>query len=237
MRTSQLVLIASGLLVLSGCGGSSTSTRGSGPEIDETGGAAGSEIVEPQTGGSEQTGGGSGETGGTGGSVEPPSGGTDAGGSVSTTGGAGSGGRPETGGGAGEATGGTGNVGGNCEPWDCTNIAIDLAGWDSASGDPVPEACGLVEDPCTGMMVDCGGCTTPNTACGEGFYSTEPETPPEPGTPGLCGGGCVVLGFTGGCDTQWGWGQNYSCNTSDNPEAPDTLCEDLGGGAWCCYQV
>ena len=163
-------------------GGNSSGTSG----IENTGGNSGTggssgventsgNSGEPETGGNgnELTGGssGSGNTSGSGGSSGQYTGGTSGQNTGATgatiTGGVGgenpggAGGEIPAGGLAG--SGGEGNTGGNCEPWDCTNIGIHMYGWDPNSGEQVPEICGFVEDPCTGMIVDCNGCegTTP----------------------------------------------------------------------------
>lgn len=222
-RTAATALVG---LMMIGCGSSSSTTRGR-TLTDNEAGMAGS-LVEPvETGGTESTtGGANGETGGTGGTVvEPQTGGSDSGGGTGGDDPVGTGGA-ETGG---EASGGTGNVGGGCEPWDCTNIAISLTGWSSDSGNPIPEACGLVQDPCTGMMVDCGGCDDPLQGCARGNLIESPTTSiisEEEGIENICGGNCIALvpcaDNTGGL---------LVCTIEDQPPQDDCFME---GPGWCC---
>lgn len=151
-------------VVLLGCGNSSSRNQGHiGNEagaagLEDLGGAGGVTIDGPIGGsdtgkaGSTGTGGSTGDTGGSGGS--PATGGSpeETGGQAGSVG--------NTGGQAGSAdnTGGTGNIGGNCQPWNADNIAIYLSGWTPESGTPIPKACGMVADPCTGQWSDMGEC-------------------------------------------------------------------------------
>jgi hypothetical protein len=266
MRTLLLISVVS--LVLAGCGGSN-STRSSGVAQGGDGGSeVVTSGTGGATGGTEDTGGSGGTepTGGTGGDVatggaatggqagEPVATGGQAGESVVTGGQAGEsvvtgGGAGEpatggqagnsTGGQAGDNTGGTGNVGGGCTQWDCTNIAINLAGgWDPASGEPVPEACGLVQDPCTGMMIDCGNeCSQPFQTCGGDVFNDlalaarSPEQEIVPGPSNLCNGQCV-------------WSQD-ECSTPNintnlvycsNYLQPNSTCEGEYF-YWCCDEL
>jgi hypothetical protein len=107
------------------------------------------------------------------------------GGNISETGGVGGNG-PTTGG---AETGGetTGGVGGTCIPKTCLTIAVELA---NGVTDPVPDACGIVDDGC-GNLIDCGGCEI--GFCGSGDFQDWEDGKPEEylsGTPNLCGGGC-----------------------------------------------
>jgi hypothetical protein len=130
-------------------------------------------------------------------------------------------------------------VGGGCEPWDCTNIAIDLTNWDPESGEPVPEACGLVQDPCTGQFIDCGGCSLYGYECGIGKRDDSSMIPGE-AIPNICASACyVVEAQTPGCGT---WSDPYfswSCDTSASPETNESPCgadDPYGqfGGSHCC---
>jgi hypothetical protein len=249
MRTLLIISVLS--LAMAGCGSPSSSTRQS-TDIGPEAGAGGEDVVAPS--GGTETGGASGETGGTGG--YDPTGGTGndvatggqdvgTGGQDVGTGGAGTGGEPVATGGAGtggDAAGGTGNVGGGCEPWDCTNIAIQLAGWDSASGDPVPEACGLVQDPCTGMMVDCGGCSGYMAGCGIGTAYMEDEVngiewinPID----NVCGTGCVEVSDPNATQCH---SEDYAFDDFavmcgefvDSNLPPYQDCVQYGLFGWCC---
>ena len=233
MRSLLTISVLS--LALAGCGSSTSTRSGTGPEV---GGEAGATVLTSGTGGSVETGGGTGETGGTdaggsgGSSGTEPTGGT--GNDVATGGGAG---EPATGGQAGDAAGGTGNVGGGCEPWDCTNIAIDLAGWDPESGEPVPEACGLVEDPCTGMMIECGGCSQLHR-CGVGSI-TGPGMDFSDPIENICGFLCWVERNANMCG-DWAPGQRYYWNCHSSYEEALVLPnEDECSGAdgnYCCSE-
>jgi hypothetical protein len=253
MRTLLIISVLS--LSLVGCGGSSSSTRQS-TDIGPEAGAGGEDVVAPS--GGTETGGASGETGGTGGTgAYDPTGGTGndvatggqdvgTGGQDVGTGGAGTGGEPEATGGSGtggDAAGGTGNVGGGCEPWDCTNIAIQLAGWDSASGDPVPEACGLVQDPCTGQYIDCGGCGEFQECGGETIVGLDSDynTIYAEGVDNICGGNCletdpsrIICGEIGLGDPRTMFICNYQGTTSPEPGCQENLEPGLGLQYWCC---
>jgi len=213
----KVILIAILALAAIGCG-SSVSTRQRTLDTGE-GGEAGQSVVD-NTGGSA--------TGATA-SVD------GSGGQTEGTGG--TGGTPEN-------TGGTGNIGGGCEPWDCTNVAINLSGWTPESDEAVPEACGLVRDPCTGMMIDCGGCNLGR--CGEPDLTIDiflGGSDPE-GTPNICGNQCVV-------DTRRELENMFSCSEwlwlcadidTSNPQVwPDSACTmsstpggELDDLALCC---
>jgi hypothetical protein len=214
------ILVFSAIVLTIGCGDSSSSRRSptdTGPEA-----GSGGEVVS--IGGSEV--GGGGETNGTGG-VTVGSGGTGTGGVA---------GSPATGGQAGsvDATGGSGNVGGNCQPWDCTNIAIDLVGWDSTSGEPVPEACGLVQDPCTGMMVDCGGCNNdPLQGCERGEMIAEGSFFENEGTPNICGGNCLFVG-TVSCDQSGSDTMVEMICTLDDQPWRENCVPTNSRNRWCC---
>ncbi len=215
------------VITLVGCG--SASNRGG---LVSDSGAAGSE----ETGGSSTGGNGNTETGG-----------------VAQTGGNGNvAGSTETGG----ATGGTEETGGSgpCVPKSCLSLAIELSGYDVTSGDPVPEACGVLEDSC-GNYIDCGGCETPGTACGrgaatgvmvrqtniQGLVSEE-----LPGIPNICGGGCHGMGTGISCTISNGnSGGLLSCTLSpDDPNSTtpvyvNVTCEKQYSeytlhNEWCC---
>ena len=208
-----------------GCGSSSTSTRGRTLGTSE-GGEAGQTVVWITGGATSSVGGSVGTTGGTGGEVVQPSGGGEV---IQPSGGAGN--EPINTGGSGatpDATGGSGNVGGGCEPWDCTNIAINLAGWTPESGDDTPEACGLVQDPCSGQYIDCGGCSSPWQDCGRGnmIYDMVWGAIESDGTDNVCGGDCIGIGSCGD-DLS-----TLVCTIADQP--PSDECTDMGPASWCC---
>lgn len=208
------ILIFSTILLTVGCG-SSSSTR---------------------VGGGEAGGGVDTETGGASGSIASSVGGSD----VSSVGGTdfGIGGNTSSGGsdvgtGGENASGGAGNTGGNCEPWNCTNIAIQLAGWSQESGDPVPEACGLVQDPCTGQYLDCGGCSA-NKECGAPNLDLEATYYPDsvveiPGNPNLCGGNCDLAAGSATFCENYPAQQYYYCNIERPPHD-----ECVGSGHFYC---
>ena len=206
-------------ILLAGCGGSSSARRAS----DNEAGAAG--MVEPTsgTGGSTTTGGGSGETGG-----------STTGGSSGSTGG--QAGEPATGG-----DGGTGNVGGNCEPWDETNLTILISGWDPNSGDPMPETCGYVADPCTGMQVDLGTCGD-YQECGAGeAVAVGSEAEYADPIPNICGNSCVEDRTSSEFWTCHNLGYHYALLCTPEHYGEVTLppdCDDAGaswqGIVWCC---
>lgn len=163
---------------------------------------------------------------GSGGEIFVPDG---TGGADTQTGGSGSQntGGMDAAGGAGD-TGGTGT--GTCVPKTCLTIAVELAGGQT---DPVPEACGLVDDGC-GNLIDCGGCK--EGGCGLGI--------PEPngisgdvsittGTPNLCSGGCVPYGQ---CTSTIGDGAIWYCSEtlSPHPECESTFDAFEGIDSWCC---
>ena len=246
---------------------------GEGAIIDESGGNSGAQ----ETGGNsgiENTGASSGiqETGGTSGQntggVSGSTGGSDTGGASGSTGGSESGAGGEIVGGTGGSVGGeggsiggaggisgeggVGNTGGGCQPWDCINIGIHMYGWDPTSGEPMPEICGLVQDPCTGMMIDCNGCegTAPiglnidpvqPTSCGiraptldeavnitnESFMENAIEWPNDlDDNPNLCQPSCIYMedGSLGICNSQTpGAPLLFLCSTENTPPNPNCV--------------
>lgn len=167
MKTTYLIALATLALGTFGC---SSNTTVDSQDIQETGGSAGSVGIGDAGSGSEIS--------GSGGDVVQPTGGTgaDLGGTA---------GEPSLGGTSGEpSTGGTGNTGGTCVPKTCLTIAVELAGGQT---DPIPEACGIVDDGC-GNLIDCGGCE--QGICGGGSLLTDIPFEADDGIPGLCNGGC-----------------------------------------------
>ena len=210
-RTTAAMVLMVGLAT--GCGSSHTTIDGG--DAERTGGSAGSGSTIQQTGGEGGT--ISVETGGT------ETGGTMAGGAVTT------GGVEATGGN--ETTGGTGP----CIPKTCLTIVVELAGGQT---DPVPDACGLVDNGC-GNLIDCGGCDE-NHACGDGTWDQYVTL--DDGIPNLCGGGCDVIYAGDWCADPSA--ANIRCTFSGN--VPPT--QRLSGGyvsnctqnasngfdKWCC---
>lgn len=181
---------------LVGCG--SASSRGR--FLANEAGASGSSAEE--TGGRNGSGGGSaaGETGGT------------------------TGGNLGQAGSTAETGGGNGTGGGPCVPRDCLTAAIELSGYDPASGDPVPEACGVIPSGCGNNYIDCGGCDTAGTACGRGEATgvlvrdlvNGGMIPEElPGIANICDGGCHNMGVS--CVTSEGnHGSFFACTLPSN---------------------
>jgi len=202
-----------GCLILVGCGSSSTTVVES---LAETGGVS--------------NGGAGGEPAATGGVSE--------GGSV--TGGVATGGDESGGvsnGGAGGSTGGVENTGGTgvCTPKTCLTIAVELAG---GVTDPVPEACGLVDDGC-GNIIDCGGCEFP-TECGLMKWNGIDDRLSE-GHPNLCGRNCVretkehTDFYCKNFENTW----LYSCSAEsgwNTPALPECYAYDSLGGMYCCSE-
>jgi hypothetical protein len=182
-KTHSLIAMISAL-ALAACSSSTTIS-----EQDLPGEAGSAGIGEG--GSAVNTGGNGGDVyvGGSGGNVVQPTGGVGNEPTGGAGGNAGVAGEPNLGGTSGEPnTGGTGNTGGTCVPKTCLTIAVELAGGQT---DPVPEACGLVNDGC-GNLIDCGGCE-PGSICGGGksvSYDPDLETG---GVPHLCGGDCVFV--------------------------------------------
>jgi len=243
--------------LLVGCGSSNSRQT---PSFEEDGGEGGLDAVDStggtvgDTGGytSNVTGGTGGSTGGINGSAGSVTniGGSDAAGATAT-GGAQETGGSDSGGEGGDTTGGSGNVGGGCEPWDCTNLAIDRFGWDSSSGELVPEICGLVQDPCTGQYIDCGGCDdvthvsyTFANATLEHYCGIAPpildELSVTPGTadPNSCNPQCQEdrIHVGGSCAINE---LPFSCSIKDLPPHPDCtpgaqVAPGYTGYIWCC---
>ena len=176
------------------------------------------------TGGSSTDTGGTVSTGGTGGT-----GGTDTGGSDLQTGGN-------------DVTGGfgTGGFEDPCIPKTCLTIAVEL---NSGVTDPVPDACGLVNDGC-GNIIDCGGCSG-GKFCGGGSLNTEYEPfswgELDDGIDNLCGGGCTSNpnscqeGFVSiGCSQQDLSMQYVTLKTGLN-----VYCEYgvVNNGPFCCEAI
>jgi len=224
------------VLLTTGCGSSNSSRTGGYDYVPAESGAGGAEPVG--TGGQTETGGINGIVPGTGG-VEP----IGTGGNVDSTGGTDAGGTDA----GGTDAGGAGNTGPECQPWNCTNLAIDRFGWDSNSGEPVPEICGLVQDPCTGQYIECGGCTGTTLITGEAVLThhcgvTTPNTENYPFVfdPGVadvnsCNVHCMQYGdmATGGCLEL-----RFLCSIDNLPPSPLCVPQEPyspnEAHDWCC---
>jgi len=209
------------ILLMVGCG-SSTGTRDGGageptfPIVPTSGngGGAGSAVSE---------------TGGTGGTV-PTSG---AGGEP------GSGGNPA--GAAGEpiepAGGSSGSV--VCVPKTCLTRGVELDTYYTA-GDPVPQACGLLDDGC-GNYIDCGGCE-PHYTCGGGTAEVDPLYPAmlprlltaDDAVPGICKGGCTEYGDYGRGDCYVDYNLTACVGEPVNVPPREGCVGSVDSNYWCC---
>lgn len=210
-KTNSLIAVVTALSCFA-CGSSTTINEPLGeagaPNVGGNIGYAGSPLGETggetsvSSGGQVTTGGIGTQTGGTGNETQTggtlPVGGSGTGGSV-------------------EPTGGTGP----CVPKTCLTIAVELAGGQT---NPVPDACGLVNDGC-GNLIDCGGCV--EGECGEqaGEYKND----------NLCGSGCVyqpLLDGGSGCPPHL---KNISCPNDLSGYYAQFACNPSNlEHVWCC---